>query len=62
VNEIFKAELIDAIISDSEADQIPVPSTEVDLADAIRRHFVPLGGVQLTLPPREAMRQAPELE
>ena len=30
-----------------------------NLASAIRRHFAPLGGIELTLPPREKMRQPP---
>ncbi len=30
-----------------------------NLADAIRRRFAPLGGVDLELPPREAMRAPP---
>ncbi len=29
------------------------------LADAIRRRFEPLGGVELQLPPREPMREPP---
>ena len=32
-----------------------------NLASAIRRHFAPLGGIELTLPPRERMRQPPRL-
>jgi len=32
-----------------------------NLASAIRRHFVPLGGVELTFPPRERVRQPPRL-
>jgi plasmid stability protein len=30
-----------------------------DLAEAIRRRFEPLGGVNLQLPPREPMREPP---
>ena len=30
-----------------------------DLAEAIRRRFEPLGGVELSLPPREPMREPP---
>jgi plasmid stability protein len=32
-----------------------------NLASAIRRHFAPLGGIELTLPPRERVRQPPRL-
>ena len=32
-----------------------------DLATAIRARFEPLGGIDLDLPPREAMRDAPDL-
>jgi len=32
----------------------------VALAEAIRRRFEPLGGVDLELPPREPMREPPE--
>lgn len=31
-----------------------------DLAQAIRRRFEPLGGVELPLPPREPMREPPK--
>lgn len=30
------------------------------LAEAIRRRFEPLGGVELNLPPREPMREPPQ--
>ena len=30
-----------------------------NLASAIRRHFAPLGGIELPLPPRERVRQPP---
>ena len=36
-------------------------STGKDLASAIRARFAPLGGVELELPPREPMREPPEL-
>ena len=36
-------------------------STPDDLATAIRARFEPLGGIELDLPPREAMRDAPDL-
>jgi antitoxin FitA len=31
-----------------------------NLMDAIRRHFGPLGGVELDIPPREPMREPPD--
>ena len=34
--------------------------TPRNLAEAIRRRFEPLGGVELQLPPREPMRAPPE--
>ena len=37
-------------------------STEKDLASAIRARFAPLGGVELELPPREPMREPPQLD
>ena len=33
----------------------------LNLADSIRRHVAPLGGVALALPPREAVRRPPRL-
>lgn len=36
-------------------------STPTNLAEAIRRRFEPLGGVELELPTREPMREPPEL-
>jgi antitoxin FitA len=33
-----------------------------NLADAIRRHIEPLGGVVLEIPPREAVRTPPNFE
>jgi plasmid stability protein len=33
----------------------------LNLADSIRRHVAPLGGVDLALRPREAVRRPPEL-
>ena len=32
-----------------------------DLASAIRARFGPLGGVELDIPPRDAMREPPQL-
>jgi plasmid stability protein len=37
------------------------PPTRMNLAESIRRHIVPLGGVELTIPAREPVRQPPEL-
>ena len=37
------------------------PSTGRDLASTIRARFAPLGGVELDLPPREPMREPPQL-
>jgi plasmid stability protein len=36
------------------------PPAAVNLADAIRARFRPLGGVELRLPPREAIREPPK--
>jgi plasmid stability protein len=33
----------------------------LNLAESIRRHVDPLGGVELALPPREAVRRPPRL-
>jgi plasmid stability protein len=33
----------------------------LNLAESIRRHVEPLGGVELALPPREAVRRPPKL-
>jgi antitoxin FitA len=33
----------------------------LNLAESIRRHVQPLGGVELALPPREAVRRPPSL-
>lgn len=33
-----------------------------NLAEAIRAHFAPLGGIELELPPREPMREPPDFE
>jgi plasmid stability protein len=32
----------------------------LNLADAIRRHIAPLGGVELKLPPRQSVRRPPD--
>jgi plasmid stability protein len=36
------------------------PAQVGNLADAIRRRVEPLGGVELTLPPRRPMREPPD--
>lgn len=45
--------ILRAALSDREA-RAP------NLAQAIRRRFEPLGGIELELPPRERMREPPE--
>jgi antitoxin FitA len=35
--------------------------SRLNLAESIRRHVEPLGGVDLVLPPREAVRRPPQL-
>ena len=34
---------------------------ELDLATAIRRHVLPIGGIELVLPRREAVRKPPKI-
>lgn len=36
--------------------------TPTDLADALRKRFGPLGGVELELPSREPIREPPDFE
>jgi plasmid stability protein len=36
-------------------------ASKLNLAESIRRYVAPLGGVELTLPPREAVRRPPSL-
>jgi len=38
------------------------PKRPLNLADSIRRRFVPLGGVELELPPREPVREPPDFK
>lgn len=38
------------------------PKRPLNLAEAIRRRFAPLGGVELKLPPREPMREPPDFK
>jgi len=33
----------------------------LNLAESIRRHIDPLGGVELALPPRQAVRRPPQI-
>ncbi len=37
------------------------PSHRLNLAESIRRHIEPLGGVDLTLPSRQPVRRPPKL-
>ena len=45
------------ILRTALATESPPPS---NLAEAIRRRFSALGGIQLTIPPREPMREPPD--
>jgi len=38
------------------------PRRPLNLAEAIRRRFAPLGGVELELPPREPVREPPDFK
>ena len=38
------------------------PAAPKNLASAIRARFAPLGGVELDLPPRSAMRKPPRFD
>ena len=38
------------------------PSPPANLADAIRRRFAPLGGVELNIPPRGKLREPPRFD
>lgn len=40
----------------------PKPDSELNLAERIRRHIEPLGGVELTLLPRELVGPPPKLD
>lgn len=42
--------------------QAAAPGKELDLATAIRRHVVPIGGIDLVLPRREPVRKPPKFE
>jgi plasmid stability protein len=37
------------------------PERRLNLAESIRRHFAPFGGVELVLRPRDAVRRPPKL-
>ncbi len=47
------------ILKDALGDEVP---TGKDLASTIRARFAPFGGVELELPPREAMREPPKFD
>ena len=42
--------------------QAEAPQKELDLATAIRRHVVPIGGIDLVLPRREPVRKPPKFK
>jgi len=42
--------------------QAEAPQKELDLGSAIRRHFAHIGGVDLVLPRREAVRRPPKFK
>ena len=42
--------------------QAETPRKELDLGSAIRRHFAHIGGVDLVLPRREAVRRPPKFD
>ena len=39
----------------------PEPAHRLNLAESIRRHIEPLGGVELAIPSRELVRKPPKL-
>ncbi|MEO8369844.1 MAG: plasmid stabilization protein [Candidatus Solibacter sp.] len=39
---------------------VTTPPDGLNLAEAIRRHITPLGGIDLALPPRQAVRRPPK--
>ena len=39
----------------------PKPAQRLNLAESIRRHIAPLGGIELVLPARQAIRRPPKL-
>ena len=49
------------ILKDALDEYEEVP-TGKDLASSIRARFAPFGGVELELPPREAMREPPQFD
>jgi hypothetical protein len=44
-----------------KAGLVSEPARGLDLAQSIRRHIEPLGGVDLLIAPREAIRKPPKL-
>jgi len=38
------------------------PRTQGNLAEAIRRRFAPFGGIEISLPQRDAVRKAPRFK
>ena len=42
--------------------QAEAPQKELDLATAIRRHILPIGGIELVLPRREAVHKPPKFK
>lgn len=42
--------------------QADAPPKELDLATAIRRHVIPIGGIDLVLPRREPVRKPPKFK
>jgi plasmid stability protein len=40
----------------------PSPAISENLAEVIRRRFAPFGGVELEIPPRDAIRPAPKFD
>jgi antitoxin FitA len=51
---------VQCILREAIGDE-PAPS-QPNLGEAIRRLFAPLGGVDLELPPRDALREPPKFE
>ena len=45
------------ILRDGLFAKAPAPG---NLVDAIRRHIIPLGGIDLVIPPREPLREPPD--
>jgi plasmid stability protein len=58
----MEAELRDILKNAVSGDAEHEKAEEVNLAEAIRRLFAPLGGVELKLPPREPARPPPQFD